>query len=141
MRITVYIDGLTEPINPGGVTTCAFVVYQDGKKIHEEKKFVGKGKGYSNNVAEYSALHAALHWLLEKGIRKNVEIRSDSRLLVNQMKGEWKVKGGLYVETYKRARTLADKFEDITFRWIPREQNQEADKLSRIAYDEYLHGS
>lgn len=138
-RITVFIDGLCQPVNPGGIATYGFVVYEDGVKIHEEAKFVGKGEGFSNNVAEYSALLAALTWLIQHQITKKVEVRSDSRLLVNQMNGDWKVRKGLYKKVLEKIKPLLGKFEYIRFRWIPREENVEADLLSRKAYEEYCH--
>lgn len=137
MKTVVYIDGLTEPVNPGGAATYGLVIYQDGKKIYEEKKFIGEGEGFSNNVAEYSALIAALRWLMQKGIAEDIEIRSDSRLLVNQMNGLWKGRKGLYYDYYLKAKELRDSFRGIEFKWIPRERNREADRLSRQAYEEY----
>jgi len=139
MKTIVYIDGLTEPVNPGGITTYAFVVYHEGRKVYEERKFVGSGRGFSNNVGEYSALFAAMKWLIAKGYVSDVEIRSDSKLLVYQMRGEWEAKKGLYIETYKKAKELLPSFKNITFRWVPRDENQEADRLSRLAYREYVN--
>jgi ribonuclease HI len=138
MKTIVYIDGLTEPVNPGGITTYAFVVYREGKKVYEERKFVGSGKDFSNNVAEYSALYAALKWLIANGQTDEVEIRSDSKLLVNQMRGEWEARKGLYIQTYEKVKQLLSSFKNISFRWVPREENQEADRLSRLAYSEYI---
>src|SRR5579875_891097 len=108
MKTIVYIDGLTEPVNPGGITTYAFVVYREGKKVYEERKFVGSGKDFSNNVAEYSALYAALKWLIANG------------------------------QTDEKVKQLLSSFKNISFRWVPREENQEADRLSRLAYSEYI---
>jgi len=73
-------------------------------------------------------------------------VRSDSKMLVNQMSGEWKVTKkafrnrdeSSYVDKYLEAKELAGKFADLTFKWIPREQNAEADELSRIAYAQEL---
>ena len=47
----------------------------------------------------------------------------------------WKVKGGMYVEKLKEARELMNEFGSMRFEWIPREQNQEADLLTRLAYE------
>ncbi len=47
----------------------------------------------------------------------------------------WKVKGGMYVEKLKEARELMNEFGSVRFEWIPREQNQEADLLTRLAYE------
>jgi ribonuclease HI len=49
----------------------------------------------------------------------------------------WKVKGGMYVEKLKEVRDLIKDFGSIRFEWIPREENSEADLLTRIAYDRF----
>ena len=135
MATLVYIDGLSEPRNPG-VGTFGYVIYEDDKKIDEKGEFIGEE--VSNNYSEYSALASALKRLLDLGIAKDVTVKSDSKLLVSQMKGEWKVKGGGYLEKYKEALDLSKKFVKLTFEWIPREKNQEADLLSRLAYGKHV---
>ena len=136
MPIVVYVDGLCEPVNPGGTATYGYVIRNDdGRDIARKSGVVGKGPGMSNNVAEYAALCEALRYLIrEKMTLLPVEIRSDSRLLVNQMKGEWKFHKGLYAQKYRDAKALATQFDRVKFRWIPREENKEADALSREAY-------
>lgn len=141
--LTAYIDGLCEPKNPDGIASYGLVIYSNNKKIYEERKVVGKGKGISNNVAEYSALVALLQYLLDNNIEGKVHVRSDSQLVIYQMKGEWDVKDGLYVDKWYEARKLMkDLKNELRFEWIEREENFEADKLSRQAYEEYCksHG-
>ncbi len=132
--ILVYVDGLAEP-NPG-VGTFGYVIYEDGKRIFEKSEFIGEK--VSNNYAEYSALVSAFKELLARGLTQGVRVKSDSSLLVGQMKGEWKRKRGGYLEKYKEARELSSRFQDLTFEWVPRKQNEDADLLSRIAYESYL---
>ena len=134
--ILVHVDGLCEPVNPGGTATYGYVIRNDaGRDIARKSGVVGKGSAMSNNVAEYAALCEALRFLItEKMTRVPIEIRSDSRLLVNQMKGEWKFHKGLYAQKYREAKALANQFDRVKFRWIPREENKEADALSREAY-------
>ena len=111
------------------------MVYDGSGKIAEGNDVVGDT--VSNNYAEYSALVAALNDLLKRGLTRDVTVKSDSKLLVNQMSGKWKRKKGGYLEKYKEASELAKKFERLTFEWIPREENSEADHLSRVAYERY----
>jgi len=134
--MVVYVDGLCEPVNPGGTATYGYVIRNEaGRVIARKSGVVGKGPEMSNNVAEYAALCEALRFLIrEKMTRLPIEIRSDSRLLVNQMKGEWKFHKGLYAQKYEEAKALATQFDRVKFRWMPREQNKEADALSREAY-------
>ena len=64
-------------------------------------------------------------------------VRSDSQLLVGHMSEGWKVKGGMYVEKLKAVQDLLKEFGSVRFEWIPRERNQEADLLTRIAYEKH----
>jgi ribonuclease HI len=91
----------------------------------------------TSNFAEYTALTEALKKLKSLGVEGDVLVRSDSKLLVGQMSEGWKVKGGMYVEKLKEARDLMKEFGSISFEWVPREQNQEADLLTRIAYEKH----
>jgi ribonuclease HI len=136
--IVVYIDGLCEPTNPDGVACWGLWIYKDGVKQFGGKGVIGEGAGMSNNLAEYTALCKALKELINHGWQnEEVVVKSDSRLLVNQMTGWWEVHGGLYYPAYAEAVKLAQSFSKISFMWIPREENEEADALSRQAYEEY----
>jgi len=136
LSIIVHIDGLCEPVNPGGTATFGYDIQDsDGTVLARKSGSVGKGPRMSNNVAEYAALCEALEYLLrERRAESDVEIRSDSTLVVNQMSGKWKSRNGLYTEKYLQALRLRDKFKHLRFRWVPRENNEEADALSIEAY-------
>src|SRR3989449_11006800 len=122
---------VSEPRNPG-TGAYGYVVYDSSGKLAEGNDVVGDN--VSNNFAEYSALVAALNELLRRGLTKDVTIKSDSKLLVNQMIGKWKRRKGGYLEKYREASELAKKFEGLALEWVPREKNSEADHLSRVAY-------
>jgi len=134
MTTIAYIDGLSEPRNPG-VGTYGYVIYEGTKKIAEGKGLAGYN--VTNNYAEYTALVEALKQLRILRTEEKVLIRSDSKLLVGQLSQGWAIKGGRYIEKLKEARELLSNFREIAFEWIPREQNQEADILSRIAYEKH----
>lgn len=146
MTLKVWIDGACEPINPGGTASYGLIIERPIPQVSffhiEDCKIIGKGKEMSNNVAEYSALLAFLEWYLRTGKLTSlgilnyepVEIMSDSQLLVNQMNGTWKAKSGLYLDYYKKAKNTIQIYglhHRLTFKWIPREENQEADNLSK----------
>jgi ribonuclease HI len=135
--ITANIDGLAEPRNPG-TGTYGYVIYEGKKKLAEGEGLAGYE--VTNNYAEYTALVEALRKLKELRTEGEVVIRSDSKLLVGQMSKGWKVKGGGYLEKLKVARDLLKEFGSVTFEWIPRERNEEADLLSRIAYEKHKKG-
>ena len=93
----------------------------------------------SNNVAEYAALHEALLYLKREDLtEEKVVVNADSRLLIQQMRGTWKARKGLYLSKYKEVRRLQADFKDVGFQWVPREENREADALSRRAYRQHL---
>ena len=139
--IEVYFDGLCQPINPGGISCYAFIVKSDGKIIYCDFGIAGEpfSEDSTNNVAEYTALAKALKWLLTNNYStKKVEIKSDSQLVVNQLTGDYKVKAKRIMSLYKQVLLLKNKFQDIQIKWIPREENREADKLTNKAYNKAL---
>jgi probable phosphoglycerate mutase len=89
----------------------------------------------TNNVAEYHGLLAALDWCADRDA-KEVHVRSDSLLLVQQMRGVYKVKHEGLKPLYGRARLLAHQIGRVTFEHVPREQNKDADRLANLAMDE-----
>ena len=125
---------VSEPRNPG-TGTYGYTIYEGEKKLAEGEGLAGYN--VTNNYAEYTALVEALRKLRELRAEGDILIRSDSQLLVGQMSKGWEVKGGAYVRKFKEARDLLKGFGSITFEWIPREQNEEADLLSRIAYEKH----
>lgn len=134
---TFYIDGACEPVNPGGVASYGWVGYWNGKKARIGFGVVGEGNGMTNNIAEYSALIYVFRHLKEKGYDQEVEIKGDSQLIINQMSGQWGVKSETMRQCYQEAKELEKYFKKVTYQWIPREQNEEADALSKQAYYEY----
>lgn len=140
--IEAYFDGLCEP-NPGGVATYGFVIRKDGKKIHEGHGLAGTPKtaGATNNVAEYTGLLRALEWLAEEKPPGPIVIRGDSDLVIKQVRGEFKVKSGLLAPLHGQVMELARKLPGITFEWIQRERNADADRLTNLAYAEYTGSS
>ena len=134
MTVTAYVDGLAQPRNPG-LGTYGYVIYDGPEKLAEGSGLAGSD--VTSNFAEYTALEQALRRLKALGVEGDVLIRSDSKLLVGQMSEGWKVKGGMYMEKMKEARDLLKGFGSIRFEWVPREQNQEADLLTRVAYEKH----
>jgi ribonuclease HI len=136
--IEVYTDGLCMPVNPGGTATFGFEIRQNGRRIYEDCGVVGEGPEMSNNVAEYQAVQRAATWLAAKGLGwEEAVFKSDSKLVVNQMNGEWRVDKGLYVNYHQRALEAVRKLGRTRFIWIPREQNEYADALTERAYRDY----
>jgi len=129
--ITAYIDGGARG-NPGPAGYGVRVEDADGQVVEELHGALGIA---TNNVAEYNGLLAALRWAADRGERR-LRIRSDSELLVKQMRGEYRVKHPGLQPLYVRARLLVVEIGDVTFEHVRREQNKEADRLSNVAMDE-----
>ena len=88
----------------------------------------------TNNVAEYRGLIAGLTAAAELGARR-VTVRMDSKLVVEQMNGNWQVKNPALRDLARKAVALRGRFDEVTFEWVPREQNRHADRLANEAMD------
>lgn len=134
-------DGLCEPRNPGGVATYGVIVRQDGKKVYEDHGLADAdpwSNEASNNVAEYSGLIRGLEWLKKSDhLDSPIVIRGDSRLVINQLNGSFKIKAPRLVELYHKAKELVSEFKFMRIEWVDRSLNSEADILSRMAYSRY----
>jgi ribonuclease HI len=89
----------------------------------------------TNNVAEYRGLVAALEWAVAHGL-SSLRVRSDSELLVKQMRGEYRVKNPGLQPLHQEARALARQIGRVTFEHVRREFNKDADRLANEAMDE-----
>src|SRR5687768_7044413 len=118
MSIVAYIDGGARG-NPGPAGYGVRIEDEAGTLIDEFHGFLGSA---TNNIAEYNGLLAALRYAQQHGHRK-VRIKSDSELLVRQMKGEYRVKNPGLQPLYQEARSLADGLERIVYEHVRREQN------------------
>jgi|ERR1051326_407769 ribonuclease HI len=134
MTYIAYFDGACEPVNPGGTASYGVVIYEDHEKVWECSEVYGEGKLMSNNVAEYAGLIAVLEWLIEHDLcDAEISVKGDSKLVIEQMFGTWKIKSGLYTELAHRARELLSRFTNIQGEWISRDLNDVADELSKAA--------
>src|ERR1700676_3055356 len=103
----------------------------DGTTHESLGKYIGRA---TNNVAEYYALIAALDYAAASGIRR-LRVFSDSQLIVNQIKGIYKVKHPDLRPLHERAKKQAATLESFTIQYVPREQNRDADDLANAALD------
>ena len=117
--------------NPGPAGYGAVVKDADGAILAERKESLGV---VTNNVAEYRGLIAGLTAAAEVGA-STVDIRMDSKLVVEQMSGRWKIKHPDMQPLAERAKALAAGFSRVKYEWIPRAQNSHADRLANEAMD------
>jgi len=117
--------------NPGPAAYGYVLETDDGTVLAAHGETIGVA---TNNVAEYSALVAGLEKAAELGVDE-LEVISDSELLVHQMRGEWKVKNEALRELWRKASRLATRFDRISYSAVRREHNELADRLVNEALD------
>jgi len=128
--LVVNVDGGARG-NPGPAGYGVVVEDESGKRIDSLSEYLG---AQTNNFAEYSGLLAALEYGLKHGYR-SIKVRSDSELLVKQIKGEYKVRSEALIAIYGEAKDLIRKYKSFQIRHVYREQNREADRLANLAMD------
>ncbi len=127
-RLVIFTDGASKG-NPGPAAIGAIIKDEQGRLITTISQGIGRT---TNNQAEYRAIIAAL----EKAIRlgaSQVDMRSDSELVVRQIKGQYRVKNMMLKPLYQQVKQLQSRLESFTITHIPRQQNEEADRLANIA--------
>jgi ribonuclease HI len=117
--------------NPGPAAFGYTIQAPDGSEIEGYGETIGHA---TNNVAEYTAVIRALARCAELGVAV-VHVRSDSQLLIEQLKGNYKIKAAGLKPLAMEAHRLARGFERVTFTHVRREQNVRADELVNIALD------
>lgn len=131
--IEAWFDGSCGPNNPGGTAAFGAFAKLGAEVVWEKSVVIGSGHGMTNNLAEHAGCLAILEWLIEfGGGRTRAVIFGDSKLVIEQIGGRWKIRRGSYVEMALRSRSVLTKFVvKPRFVWIPREQNKIADALSK----------
>jgi probable phosphoglycerate mutase len=117
--------------NPGPAAYGYVIEDEDGNTLAAHGEAIGVA---TNNVAEYSALIAGLEKAAELGVTE-LEVVSDSELMVRQMVGRYKVKNAALLELWEHATRLARRVDRVTYRNVRREHNQLADRLVNEALD------
>lgn len=131
MRFIIEADGGSRG-NPGTAGAGAVVLDEKGSVLIEIARYVGVA---TNNVAEYTGLIAGLQAAIALDSSAEIHVRMDSKLVIEQMSGGWKIKHpdmislGSAVQELVRGRT-------VTWQWIPREQNSRADAMANKAMDD-----
>ena len=130
-RLIVEADGGSRG-NPGVAAGGAVVIdAASGAVLSEVGVYVGVA---SNNVAEYHGLLAGLEAALERDPAASVHVRLDSKLVVEQMTGRWKIKHPDMRVLAGRAMALLEG-RDVSFEWVPRRENARADAAANESMD------
>ncbi len=130
-RLIVEADGGSRG-NPGIAAGGAVVLDgQTGELLAEVGVYVGHA---TNNVAEYNGMLAGLQRAFEINAQASIHVRMDSKLVVEQMSGRWKIKHPDMAVLASQARALIGT-RNVTFEWIPREKNALADAAANKSMD------
>ena len=130
MKGTLFTDAGARG-NPGPAGIGVILKDESGDVVGEIAQAIGVT---TNNVAEYKALIAGLELALEKGFT-DIEVFMDSKLVVFQVKGEWKIKNNTLRPLAVKARHLIDRFDSWTLSHVGRDENEDADKLANQGMD------
>jgi ribonuclease H / adenosylcobalamin/alpha-ribazole phosphatase len=117
--------------NPGPAAFGYVVETEDGHVLAAHGEAIGEA---TNNVAEYSGLVAGMAKAAELGVDE-LEVVSDSELLVKQMRGDYRVKSGLLRPLWEQASDLERRFEKVRYTAVRRAHNELADRLVNEALD------
>ena len=128
--ITAFFDGGARS-NPGPAGYGVYIVDDDGSVLAELHGSLGNT---TNNIAEYNGLIAALQWAIDHDV-KHIAIKGDSLLIIEQMRGNYKVKNEGLRPLHMKARMLVMQIGDVSFEHVRRENNKEADRLSNVGMD------
>jgi ribonuclease HI len=128
--ITAFFDGGARS-NPGPAGYGVYIVDDLGNVLAELHGSLGVN---TNNVAEYNGLIAALTWAVEHDVRE-ITVKGDSLLIIEQMRGNYKVKNEGLKPLHMQARMLVMQIGNVKFEHVPREQNKDADRLSNVGMD------
>jgi len=144
MKYTIYTDGGARG-NPGPAGIGAVIYSQDGKVLKRIAKYIGET---TNNQAEYKAVVAALEYMVTSSsqggsngqiVNPTIQMYLDSKLIVEQMNGRFKIKNEGLKPLFWQIRDLIIKLGGaVTFNFVPREKNTEADELVNQAIDEHV---
>jgi len=136
--VIVHFDGACEPARGGGVATFGYTIDGGGWDLEDSGLAVRPYSEHAtNNVAEYVAAIQALERLHGLGWAGMLEVRGDSQLVIQQMRGEYVVRAPHLKEYHARLAQLAATFAEVRWVWVPREQNARADALSKQALVEH----
>lgn len=139
--VELYFDGACEPINPGGTAAYGWLLKKDGEVLQEGSGVVGEGPGMTNNVAEYQGLIEGIKAFLQLNLKEKLVIQGDSNLVVNMVRKDWGWnKKKTRWDPHKKMPHLKKLLDEVhllleslefEIHWVPREENSDADELSK----------
>lgn len=138
----ICFDGACEPFNPGGHMGWGIAVVDGDAVLEVESGYQTAGPTTSNNVAEYLGAGMALRRAIAAvhAGEREIAIRGDSKLVIEQLSGRWRVRDGLYVAAMREAQALLEQLRTLgptlTLEWLPGSENVHADRASRVELEQ-----
>jgi probable phosphoglycerate mutase len=134
MDLVIYTDGASRG-NPGEASYGYIIYARGGEILRQEGKVLGIT---TNNVAEYTGVLAAYQYIAKKWAKEDllkIELRADSRLVIEQLAGRFKIKSPHLLEIFKKIKQIEAQLGVITYKHVPRAENFIADRLANQALD------
>lgn len=138
MKLIIFTDGASRG-NPGPASYGFTISDEKGKLLYEEGRYIGIT---TNNVAEYRAVLEALKYIknnLAKDYQVSMELYADSKLVIEQLSGRYKIKSLHLKQIFEQIKILAMELGGVIHTHVPRAQNSGADRLANIALDSRSH--
>lgn len=133
--IVAHVDGASRG-NPGPAAYAVVIETPQGEGVTTFSHYLGE---VTNNVAEYNGLLGALRYAVEQGSSR-LQVLTDSELMARQIEGVYKVKHPDLKPLYAEAKRLIGRLNSFSIRYVPREQNREADRLCNRTLDGIKRG-
>ncbi len=130
-KLIAYIDGASRG-NPGRAGAGVVIYDEKGEMLEKKSVYLGEA---TNNVAEYRALLVALQ-MAEERRAKELQVYSDSELIVKQVTGSYRVKNQALMKLYREVKERAQNLKRFQIAHIPRERNRLADNQANLAIDD-----
>jgi ribonuclease HI len=138
--IEAYFHGDCEPNIETGLMAHSIIVYMNDMKIYQlSKTYHRKDRAASNNISAYNGVISVFHYISDENFT-DVKIYGDSKLVIEQLNGNWEVKEGKYKISALYAKEELkflneNQNRNIILEWIPKEKNEECRNLSRQHYE------
>lgn len=139
--VEMYFDGACEPVNPGGTASFGYIIKRNDEVMTCGSGIFGSGNGMTNNIGEYQGLIEGIKALIGLNIKERVTIFGDSNIVCNVVSKKWgwnrkktiwnPHKNALHLKPLLEEALNLLKNIDYEIKWIPREDNWQADELSK----------
>ncbi len=134
MDLVINTDGASKG-NPGPSSYGFLIKSRGGAILHQEGELIGVT---TNNVAEYTGVLKSLEYIIKRYFRKaphKIEIISDSRLIVEQLSGRFKIKSPNLIPLFHKIKSLEIEAGSVFYKSVPREENFLADRLANMPFE------